>query len=150
MFQETHEIKCVMFIDGDRIDMVTARVGDGWTESIIESTILVDLMVKGQHYLDTSAPGVQLLIKELAAYRDDLYSKFGLIPVAIYAGYAFRTVQNRSELNWMVEEATGYRVIILSEQEEKAFSLYNALQKNPVGTESFDDLIKEIEHQNPD
>lgn len=150
MFQEAHEIKCVMFIGGDRIEMVTARVGDGWTESIFESTVHLDLLVRGQMHLDTSGHGVQHMIHELATIRDDLYSKYGLIPVEIYAGSALRTVQNRSEFNWMVEEATGYRVMILSEQEELTFSIYNALQKSPVNTDSFNELIKEIENQNSD
>lgn len=147
MMVESYDIQCAIYFDANKLEILVARVGDGWIESVEESTVFVDLMIKGQDHIDTTGKGAQQLIQELAQVRDHLYEKYGMISVVIFAGYAMRVIQNRSELNWMIEEATGYRVAILTQEEELVFSLSSALQNHPINSESFDDLVKRIQSE---
>lgn len=71
------------------------------------------------------------VISVLVEYRDAIYDQFGVLPVVITATSAVRDAANRIEFLWMVEEATGYRIRILSGDEEADITFKGALAMLP-------------------
>lgn len=71
------------------------------------------------------------VISVLVEYRDAMYERFGGIPVVITATSAVRDAANRIEFLWMVEEATGYRIRILTGDEEADITFAGAMSMLP-------------------
>ncbi len=71
------------------------------------------------------------VISVLVEYRDAIYERFGVLPVVITATSAVRDAANRIEFLWMVEEATGYRIRILTGDEEADITFVGALSMLP-------------------
>ncbi len=71
------------------------------------------------------------VISVLVEYRDAIYEQYGGIPVVITATSAVRDAANRIEFLWMVEEATGYRIRILTGHEEADITFAGALSMLP-------------------
>ncbi|MDP2267615.1 MAG: Ppx/GppA family phosphatase [Deltaproteobacteria bacterium] len=71
------------------------------------------------------------VISVLVEYRDAVYERFGVLPVVVTATSAVRDAANRIEFLWMVEEATGYRIRILTGDEEADITFAGALSMLP-------------------
>ncbi|MEN9839837.1 MAG: hypothetical protein RL177_1316 [Bacteroidota bacterium] len=71
------------------------------------------------------------VIECLVEYRDAIYERFGVLPVVVTATSAVRDAANRIEFLWMVEEATGYRIRILTGDEEADTTFRGALSMLP-------------------
>lgn len=71
------------------------------------------------------------VISVLVEYRDAIYERFGVLPIVITATSAVRDAANRIEFLWMVEEATGYRIRILTGDEEADITFKGALSMLP-------------------
>ncbi len=71
------------------------------------------------------------VISVLVEYRDTVYERFGVLPVVVTATSAVRDAANRIEFLWMVEEATGYRIRILTGDEEADTTFNGALSMLP-------------------
>ncbi|KPQ00472.1 MAG: exopolyphosphatase / guanosine-5'-triphosphate,3'-diphosphate pyrophosphatase [Bacteroidetes bacterium HLUCCA01] len=63
----------------------------------------------------------------LHEYRELIAREYGDIPVRVTATSAVRDASNKIEFIWMVEEATGYRIRILTGSEESRFAFTGAL-----------------------
>jgi exopolyphosphatase/guanosine-5'-triphosphate,3'-diphosphate pyrophosphatase len=71
------------------------------------------------------------VIECLVEYRDAIYERFGVLPLVVTATSAVRDAANRIEFLWMVEEATGYRIRILTGEEEATTTFRGALSMLP-------------------
>jgi exopolyphosphatase/guanosine-5'-triphosphate,3'-diphosphate pyrophosphatase len=66
-------------------------------------------------------------INVLIELRDSIYESYGVIPVILTGTSAVRDASNRVEFLRLVEEATGYRLRILSPKEEAEITFKGAL-----------------------
>lgn len=66
------------------------------------------------------------VIEALVDYRD-IIAEYGIMDVVVSATSAVRDAANRIEFLWLVEEATGYRVRILTGEEEADTTFRGAL-----------------------
>ncbi len=141
---EPFEIKGVIYLGSDRIELIVGRVGDGWVEPLMESTQLMHELGKMKSVSGKFEHHHDDLIRILAQIRDQVFGTYGMIAVQLLGGGNFRTYDRRNELNWLIEEATGYRMVVLSEVEEERFSLHGALQGIAVDDSGFDSLVDKI------
>lgn len=75
------------------------------------------------------------VVEVLVEYRD-MIARHGQMEVVVTATSAVRDAANRIEFLWLVEEATGYRIRILTGEEEADLSFQGALallEEAPVG-----------------
>jgi hypothetical protein len=138
------EIKGVIFIDDDTIECVVGRVGDGWVEPVMEATYLNPELSTMKRTSVGFEKNHESLIATLIEIRDQIFSSFALIPVQLMAGSVVRRYDRRNELNWLIEEATGYRMTVLNEQEESRFTVISALQGNVFDESGFISLVDQI------
>lgn len=141
---EPSEIKGVLYIDTDRIEFAVGRVGDGWVEPLMEATHLMPELGKMLSDSGRFEDYHEKLIGLLAEIRDQVFNTFGMIPVQLFGGKGIIAYGRRNELNWLIEEATGYRMIVLSAQEEARFSVHEALQGKVLDESGFESLVDKI------
>jgi len=141
---EPSEIKGVIYIATDRIEFAVGRVGDGWIEPLMEATYLMPELGKMLSVSGRFEEYHESLIGLLAEIRDQVFSAYGMIPVQVFGGKGIRAYDRRSEVNWLIEEATGYRMIVLSELEEVRFTIHGAIQGKVVDESGFESLIDKI------
>jgi len=142
--QDQFVLKSVIYIGSTSIDMVVARVGEGWMEPVMESTHLFPVTRAFSENNPRAPESHDQLVVLLTELRNHIFEKYGMIPVELFAGTILAAYARRIELNWLIEEATGYRVFYLNDLEEERFSVYDALQKPIVTDESFNSLVAEI------
>lgn len=141
---ESSEIKGVIFIDIDKIEFAVGRVGDGWVEPLMEATHLMPELGKMLSASGRFEEHHESLIELLAEIRDQVFSTYGMIPVQVFGGKGVRAYDRRNELNWLIEEATGYRMIVLSEKEEARFTIHGAFQGKVFDESGFESLVDKI------
>lgn len=76
-----------------------------------------------------SMESMERAISVLIEFRDFIYAQWGVIPVMVTATSAVRDASNRVEFMWLVEEATGYRIRLLSGQEEAQCTYKGAMSQ---------------------
>ncbi len=138
------EIKGVIFIDTDTIECVVGRVGDGWVEPVMEATYLIPELSKMKLTSVGFEKNHESLIATLIEIRDQIFSTYSMIPVQLLAGRMVTGYDRRSELNWLIEEATGYRMVVISEREEERFTMVRALQGTVIDDSGFESLVDQI------
>ena len=138
------KIKGVIFIDSDRIEFVVGKVGDGWVEPLMEATYLMPELAKMKSTSGQFEKNHDMLIKALAKIRDQIFSSYSMISVQLLSGRMVRGYDRRNELNWLIEEATGYRMVVLNEKEEERFTLVSALQGSVIDDSGFESLVEKI------
>lgn len=141
---EPSEIKGVLFIGTDTIEFAVGRVGYGWVEPLMESTQLMPELGKMLSEKGKFEEYHESLIESLAEIRDQIFCTYGMIPVQLLGGKCVRGYNRKNELNWLIEEATGYRMIVLSEHEETRFTIYGAFQGNVFDESGFESLVNKI------
>jgi len=113
----TPGIKAAIDIGTNTILLLIAEVQQGQVKTLYEEQRLPrlgkDMGKRGFIALDR----MEAAILVLHQYRS-IIEKYGDIPVIVTATSAVRDASNKMEFLWMVEEATGYRVRLLSGAEE--------------------------------
>jgi hypothetical protein len=141
---EPFEIKGMIFIGSDTIEFAVARVGDGWLEPTMEATFLMPELGKMKSITGNFDRHYESLTEILAQIRDQIFASYGMIPVQVLAGESVRSFDRRNELNWLIEEATGYRMVVMNENEESRYSIHSALQGNVLDESGFESLLDKI------
>lgn len=72
---------------------------------------------------------MEAVITDLHHYRNVIQDNFGEISVIVTATSAVRDASNKMEFLWMTEEATGYRVRLLSGEEEAECAYLGAVSQ---------------------
>jgi exopolyphosphatase / guanosine-5'-triphosphate,3'-diphosphate pyrophosphatase len=72
----------------------------------------------------------------LIEYRNFIYEQYGVIPVMVTATSAVRDASNKAEFMMLIEEATGYRVRLLSGSEEADCTFRGGLSQLELDSES--------------
>ncbi|MCC5925369.1 MAG: Ppx/GppA family phosphatase [Bacteroidetes bacterium] len=128
-------IKAAIDIGTNTVLLLIADVQNGKVYPIHEEQRLPRLG-RGLHkrgYL--TSDGIESVIMVLQEYRS-IISNYGEIPVIVTATSAVRDATNKMEFLWMVEEGTGYRVRLLSGNEEAICAYSGAVsqvaEKNSV------------------
>lgn len=80
-------------------------------------------------------------IMVLIEYRDLIYEQYGVVPVMVTATSAVRDASNRAEFMMLIEEATGYRVRLLSGSEEAECTFRGGLSQLELNGESVCTII---------
>lgn len=141
---ETTELKGVIYIDTNKIEFAVGQVGDGWVEPLMEATYLMPELEKMQAGTGRFEIHYETLIALLTEIRDQIFNTYGMIPVQIFGGEGVRVYDRKNELNWMIEEATGYRLVVLSEQERARFTIHSAFQGKVIDDSGFESLVDKI------
>lgn len=106
--------------------LLVAEVEDGRIREL-RSEQRIPRLGKGVDGSGNLAPDrMMAVIEALVEYRD-IIAAYGFMDVVVSATSAVRDAANRIEFLWLVEEATGYRVRILSGEEEADTTFRGAL-----------------------
>jgi exopolyphosphatase/guanosine-5'-triphosphate,3'-diphosphate pyrophosphatase len=82
-----------------------------------------------------SMEAMERAIMVLIEYRDLIYEQYGVIPVMVTATSAVRDASNKAEFMMLIEEATGYRVRLLSGYEEADCTFRGGLSQLELDSE---------------
>lgn len=119
-------VKAAIDIGTNTVLLLVADVENGRVKPLLEMQRLPRLGKGVDDKRVLSIDRMEAVIMVLHEYRTIIQEKFGEIPVIVTATSAVRDAQNKMEFIWMTEEATGYRVRLLSGSEEAKCSFSGA------------------------
>lgn len=120
-------IRASIDIGTNTVLLLVAEVKDGKL-TVLHQDQRIPRLGKGvDSSKNLSSDSMMRVIEVLIAYRNFIYDHYGVIPVVVTATSAVRDASNRIEFMWLVEEATGYRLRLLSAAEEAETTFRGAL-----------------------
>lgn len=123
-------VKAAIDIGTNAVLLLIAEVSEGRVSPIKELQRLPRLGKGVDGTGSLSYDAMEAVIMVLHEYRG-VIEQYGEIPVVVTATSAVRDASNKMEFLWLVEEATGYRVRVLSGEEEAQCSYVGALSQLP-------------------
>lgn len=120
-------IRASIDIGTNTVLLLVANIRNGLIEVLHEDERMPRLGNGVDQHRNLSVDSMERVIGVLIEYRNYIYDRFGVIPVVVTGTSAVRDAENRIEFLWLVEEATGYRVRILSQREETGITFKGAL-----------------------
>jgi len=115
--------------------LLVADVEDGHVRELC-SEQRIPRLGKGVDATGNLAPDRMMAVIEVLVEYRDIIAEYGSMDVMVSATSAVRDAANRIEFLWLVEEATGYRVRILTGEEEADTTFRGAsvmMDAPPVG-----------------
>lgn len=120
-------IKAAIDIGTNTVLLLIAKVASGVVTPLLEMQRTPRLGAGMQRDAVLHPDKMHQVIMVLHEFRELIAREYGDIPVRVTATSAVRDASNKIEFLWMIEEATGYRISILTGAEESRHAFHGAL-----------------------